>query len=477
MNLKELLFWGYGTGRLIAVCSFVARIIEGARDSKVFRPPNPWLMALLGVLREMYETEDLKMNIKFEVQVLCKNINIKIEDIQRTSQLTTIPVPIKDSRNPDFNVKAAAATPTTTGQSPMSGVSSAASAAAMQNIQQGLIMPQTAEEASIDEANKQSSGEVNGAGPGSQEQTVIPNLAAYVTINPSLQFFATNPAQRRLVSLAVDRAIREIIQPVVERSVTIASVTTKQLILKDFSTEPNEQQLRNGAHLMISNLAGSLALVTCKEPLRVSIGNHLRSLLQQVTSDQSLIEQIVQVCSNDNLELGCMLIEKASTEKAIRDVDESLAVAIQSRRKSREANQPFVDSSIKLGGKYPRELPDALKPNIGGLHPQQLLVYEGFQRARAMAVAAQQQQQVRLSPSSYPYLSLNFLSSSLFPSSSSLSSSTLFFISSHFFFISFIFIFLSFFSKTIMHTILLDDFKISTTDPSVSRYPFPTVRC
>ena len=434
MNLKELLFWGYGTGRLIAVCSFVARIIEGARDSKVFRPPNPWLMALLGVLREMYETEDLKMNIKFEVQVLCKNINIKIEDIQRTSQLTTIPVPIKDSRNPDFNVKAAAATPTTTGQSPMSGVSSAASAAAMQNIQQGLIMPQTAEEASIDEANKQSSGEVNGAGPGSQEQTVIPNLAAYVTINPSLQFFATNPAQRRLVSLAVDRAIREIIQPVVERSVTIASVTTKQLILKDFSTEPNEQQLRNGAHLMISNLAGSLALVTCKEPLRVSIGNHLRSLLQQVTSDQSLIEQIVQVCSNDNLELGCMLIEKASTEKAIRDVDESLAVAIQSRRKSREANQPFVDSSIKLGGKYPRELPDALKPNIGGLHPQQLLVYEGFQRARAMAVAAQQQQQVRLSPSSYPYLSLNFLSSSLlFPSSSSLSSSTLFFISSHFF--------------------------------------------
>ena len=391
VNLKDLLFWGYGTGRLIAVCSFVARIIEGARDSKVFRPPNPWLMALLGVLREMYETEDLKMNIKFEVQVLCKNINIKIEDIQRTTQLTTIPVPIKDARNPDFNVKATAAVPGAT-LSPMSGGSPVTSATALQTIQQGITMPQRSEDAGIDEANKQT-GEVSGAGVSSQEQTVIPNLAAYVTINSSLQFFATNPAQRRLVSLAVDRAIREIIQPVVERSVTIASVTTKQLILKDFSTEPNEQQLRSGAHLMISNLAGSLALVTCKEPLRVSIGNHLRSLLQQVTSDQSLIEQIVQVCSNDNLELGCMLIEKASTEKAIRDVDESLAVAIQSRRKSREANQAFIDTTAKPGAKYPRELPDALKPNVGGLHPQQLLVYEGFQRARAMAVAAQQQQQ------------------------------------------------------------------------------------
>ena len=70
----------------------------------------------------------------------------------------------------------------------------------------------------------------------SNEQTVIPNLAAYVTVNPSLQFFAANPAQRRMVALAVDRAIREIIQPVVERSVTIASVTTKQILLKGTNT-------------------------------------------------------------------------------------------------------------------------------------------------------------------------------------------------------------------------------------------------
>ena len=113
--------------------------------------------------------------------------------------------------------------------------------------------------------------------------------------------------------------------------------------LLDFATEPSEQQLRSGAHLMIANLAGSLALVTCKEPLRVSISNHLRSLLQRVTQDQSLVEQIVQVCSNDNLELGCMLIEKASTEKAVRDIDEELASSYQARRKCRETNQPFVD--------------------------------------------------------------------------------------------------------------------------------------
>ena len=38
--------------------------------------------------------------------------------------------------------------------------------------------------------------------------------------------------------------------------------------------------MRSAAHMMVQNLAGSLALVTCKEPLRVSMGNHLRSLFQ-----------------------------------------------------------------------------------------------------------------------------------------------------------------------------------------------------
>ncbi|KAJ1423730.1 hypothetical protein B484DRAFT_300425, partial [Ochromonadaceae sp. CCMP2298] len=60
INLKELLFWGFETGRLIAVCSFVAKIVEGAKESKVFRPPNPWLLAILGIMRELYEIEDLK---------------------------------------------------------------------------------------------------------------------------------------------------------------------------------------------------------------------------------------------------------------------------------------------------------------------------------------------------------------------------------------------------------------------------------
>lgn len=372
MDLKALLAWGYENARLIAVCSFIAKTIEGVKESRIFRPPNPWLMSILGVMRELYDIEDLKMNIKFEVQVLCKNINIRIEDIGKSNVLNSCKMPIKDSRNPDFSVK-------TTIPSTLPSIQS--SPGGSTNPQLGLSGSHVDDEKQISDASALLAT--------SHEQTVIPNLASYVTINQSLAFFSNNPAQRRFVPLAIDRAIREIIQPVVERSVSIAITTSKLLVIKDFASEPNETQLRNGAHLMVSNLAGSLALVTCKEPLRISIGNHLRTLLAQANLDQSTLDQIVQVCANDNLELGCILIEKASTEKAIRDIDETVTSATQARKKAREAGQIFYDPSL-LSTKVFNDLPDILKPKQGGLSASQYLVYESFQRVRLNPPVASQ---------------------------------------------------------------------------------------
>ena len=189
-------------------------------------------------------------------------------------------------------------------------------------------------------------------------------------LRAGLQLFAQNPQLKRVVPVAIDRAIRDIITPVVERSVTISCVTTRELMLKDFAMEPDETRMRKAAQLMVQNLAGSLALVTCKEPLRVACGNHLRSLLQQAGADAQLMEQVVQVCAADNLDLGCTLIEKAATEKAVRDVEEALAPAFAIRRKHREqTGLPYYDMSIFTNGRYPASLPEALRPKPGGLLP------------------------------------------------------------------------------------------------------------
>lgn len=119
----------------------------------------------------------------------------------------------------------------------------------------------------------------------------------------------------------------------VERSVTIACITTREVILKDFATETDDTKMRKAAHLMVASMSGSLALITAKEPLRNAIGTHLRALLPTSAGDPQQLEHVIQVCSNENTDLGCMLIEKASSEKAMRDIDEALAGAYASRRR------------------------------------------------------------------------------------------------------------------------------------------------
>ena len=50
------------------------------------------------------------------------------------------------------------------------------------------------------------------------------------------------------VSPAIGRAIADIITPVVERSVTIACITARELIVKDFAMEPDAAKMRSAAH-------------------------------------------------------------------------------------------------------------------------------------------------------------------------------------------------------------------------------------
>jgi CCR4-NOT transcription complex subunit 1 len=381
LDCKELLLQGYETGKLIAVAPFLAKTLEGAKNSIIFRPPNPWLMGLLGVFRSVYNVEGLKMNIKFEVEVLCKNLSIKLEDIPIRNQILAQRVaPVKE-RNPDFNVK-----PVVAASKAVVGTQPAGANA------EGFGVPMTGNE----------SGRNTPTGI-EQQDTVIPNLAAYVTVNASLsQLLQSQPGSsltslnsaslKRWVPIAVDRAIREIIQPVVERSVTIACITTKEIVVKDFAMESDEAKMRKAGQLMVANLAGSLALVTCREPLRASVASHLRQLLSSNVGrpseslneqEQNLLEQCVQICATDNLELGCKLIEKAATEKAVRDVDEALGPAMNARRKHREqTGQPFYDMSIFSSGsqRCPAALPDQLRPKPGGLQAEHFQLYLSFQR-------------------------------------------------------------------------------------------------
>ena len=61
-------------------------------------------------------------------------------------------------------------------------------------------------------------------------------------------------------------------------------------MLKDYATEPEADALRKAAHLMVTGLAQSLALVTAREPLRIAVASNLRALLSSQL-DAATLEQ------------------------------------------------------------------------------------------------------------------------------------------------------------------------------------------
>jgi hypothetical protein len=83
-----------------------------------------------------------------------------------------------------------------------------------------------------------------------------------------------------LISKAVEQSIIEILKPVVDRSVTIALITTKELVLKDFAYDTDCDKIIGASEQIVQNLAGSLALVTCREPLRIQLNNFIHKAIK-----------------------------------------------------------------------------------------------------------------------------------------------------------------------------------------------------
>lgn len=88
-----------------------------------------------------------------------------------------------------------------------------------------------------------------------------------------------------IITRAFDDSIQEIVEPVIDRAVKIAKVTTKQLITKDFAYEPDPEKFRESSYKLVKEMAGPLAQVTCREPLKASMNRSLKNMLMQSIND------------------------------------------------------------------------------------------------------------------------------------------------------------------------------------------------
>ena len=70
---------------------FICKFVKPSSKSKVFKPPNPWLMAVISLLAEVYHFAHLKLNLKFEIEELCKDLDIDLDNFEATTILCNEP--------------------------------------------------------------------------------------------------------------------------------------------------------------------------------------------------------------------------------------------------------------------------------------------------------------------------------------------------------------------------------------------------
>ena len=231
--LKMLLVHSYESGKMFVVLPFVTKILDCVGESK-FTPNNAWVMAHLRLLVEIYRTPNLKLNLKFEVEVLCTSLGVSMDDIQPTTLLkvfffflfffssfflffSRLFLPLLSYY---FFINSYSLPPK----------------------KQGLLQP------TID-----------------NQDIHLPKGEQGPIINPSIYLFSQYPKLKKHIQTAIDTAIREILSHIVERSVSISCITTREMTLKDFGGgEGDQARLRGAAHSMVQYLSGSLASVTCR---------------------------------------------------------------------------------------------------------------------------------------------------------------------------------------------------------------------
>jgi CCR4-NOT transcription complex subunit 1 len=76
LDIKNCIYEAYEQGKMIAVIPFVHKVLMGCKNNKVFQPPNPWLMAILKPLVEIHHQEQLKLHIKFEIELCLKHFHM-----------------------------------------------------------------------------------------------------------------------------------------------------------------------------------------------------------------------------------------------------------------------------------------------------------------------------------------------------------------------------------------------------------------
>lgn len=387
LDVKGLLLEAYHKGQqeLLYVVPFVAKVLEACAKSKVFKPPNPWTMSIMNALAELHQEQDLKLNLKFEIEVLCKNLSIDVANLKPATYLkdadnlqkiqNQLSNTIKKDPNATTPVSQTMGTPVPPSIMPplvpsddVSGISVTPTSGIPPN--ETPLMPLTAHA-----EPRFSYVEMN--------ITNTSQFSTYINVNPQLILFQTNPQLKQFVKSAIERSIQDWIHPVADRSIKYALPACEHIIRKDFALEGDDTKMRTSAHRMMRHITAGLAMTNCREQLIKAIhqnliNSFLNVLIHATTQQKEVMETAATILASENMELVCAFIQKTSAEKALAELDKRLMNDYEMRKSARIENRRHFDNSVM--NYHSERMPERLRLKVSHISDTQMTVYEEFAR-------------------------------------------------------------------------------------------------
>lgn len=342
LDLHGLLVEAYikGLMHLYFVVPFVAKVLNGVSKSKVFRPPNPWTVSLIAILVELHSIEDVKLNLKFEVEVLCKYLDIELVHYQgkvfnRWLERKELPksyepmlgnvINASQIGGPSTTAVTAASLETPSSTTIESTASSATSTTA----------PSTA---TIPNGTMTISTSLSSVPSGSVKfynyNDVNPNYMQRMLSLPTHLSESTKEALKKLIFTAVTDFSGTIIEKIFKTTYSTVEAVSK----KDFPNEANNVLCRTATHNMLRTLVGGYALILAKEPLSNRLGT---LILQQLTinirptpEQMREVETLAASIVSENIELCTCLVQKICIDRCLMLYDN------RSKQESEQRSDP-----------------------------------------------------------------------------------------------------------------------------------------
>ncbi|ESL05212.1 transcriptional regulatory protein NOT1 [Trypanosoma rangeli SC58] len=392
---KDLIFMGLREGKLMAVVSCVSRVLHHCMSSHFFCPPNPWTMRLLCLLWEMYNLKHLRVTLRFEVEVLCKHMNVTLKDIERyytlhpispAAQLCLSDVykEINFNQSGDFRVDEKDVQES----SPL--MPSQQKTPPQQQQQQQPPPPRQTRQlqASAEPFKPKDTMPVANAMP-SGDSVVPSHPAIHITpesvriSDEDVGFFANClDAYRGSLVRTLEKIVQDAKVPL-QRIVVVATVTACSIVTKDFLLDQDMGGMLRAGQSMARSLAANLCTVTVRDIMIEPFNKHVAVLAEHfidasVPNAAERRDRLRTRVRENNMELCVRVLEYQAAEEAERRVHDKLMQTVREKLEAINAHEfPRIPNEYYAVQDVLMQMGEVLRPPRN-VPPLQRAVYEEY---------------------------------------------------------------------------------------------------